>query len=69
LEKCPTGAFDLSAFHVDRGACVLCLGCINNCPAQAFQMEYSGQKLIDYRDFMKMKNLIVKEPEELDQDA
>jgi ferredoxin len=65
VEKCPADAIDLSAFHVDRDACVLCFGCINNCPVQAVHMEYSGERVIGYRDFMKMKNLIIKEPEEL----
>ncbi len=65
VEKCPADAIDLSAFKVDRDACVLCFGCINNCPAQAVHMEYSGERVIGYRDFMKMKNLSVKEPEEL----
>jgi len=69
VEKCPAGAIDLPAFEVDRDACVLCFGCINNCPAQAVHMEYSGEKVIGYRDFMKMHNLIIKEPEELHQDA
>jgi ferredoxin len=69
VEKCPAGAIDLAAFRVDRKACVLCFGCINNCPARAIHMEYSGEKVIGYRDFMKMKNLIIKEPEELRQDA
>jgi len=65
VEKCPAGAIDLAAFKVDRDACVLCFGCINNCPVQAVHMEYSGEEVIGYRDFMKMKNLFIKEPEEL----
>ena len=65
VEKCPAHAIDLAAFPVDRDACVLCFGCINNCPAQAVHMEYSGERVIGYRDFMKRKNLIIKEPEEL----
>jgi hypothetical protein len=32
-------------------------------------MEYSGEKVIGYRDFIKRKNLAVKEPEELNQDV
>lgn len=65
VEKCPALAIDLAAFHVDRDACVLCFGCINNCPAQAVHMEYRGERVIGYRDFMKGKNLIITEPEEL----
>ena len=65
VEKCPAHAIDLAAFHVDRDACVLCFGCVNNCPAQAVHMEYGGEQVIGYKDFMKRKNLIIKEPEEL----
>jgi ferredoxin len=65
VEKCPAHAIDLAAFQVDRAACVLCFGCVNNCPAQAVHMEYGGERVIGYRDFMKRKNLIIKEPEEL----
>jgi ferredoxin len=65
VQKCPTGAIDLAASEIDRDACVLCFGCINNCPAQAVHMEYGGEKVIGYRDFVKMKNLVIKEPEEL----
>jgi hypothetical protein len=28
-------------------------------------MEYSGERVIGYRDFMNKKNLIITEPEEL----
>ncbi len=65
VEKCPVDAIDLSAPRVDRETCVLCFGCINNCPVEAVHMEYGGEKVIGYRDFMKMKNLSVKEPAEL----
>jgi ferredoxin len=65
VEKCPSEAIDLTTFKVDRQACVLCFGCINNCPAQAVHMEYSSERVIGYREFMKMKNLIIAEPEEL----
>jgi ferredoxin len=65
VEKCPAGAINLSAFRVDRDACVLCFGCVNNCPAQAVHMEYSGERVIGYRDFMNKNNLIITEPEEL----
>lgn len=65
VEKCPAHAIDPAAFQVDRDACVLCFGCVNNCPAQAVYMEYGGEQVIGYKDFMKMKNLIIKEPDEL----
>jgi len=65
VEKCPVDAIDLSTFEVDTDVCVFCCGCINNCPAQAVYMEYSGKRVIGYKDFMKKKNLSITEPEEL----
>ncbi len=64
-EKCPVKAFDLDKHSVDREACVLCFGCLNNCPAQAMYMEYDGEPLIGYREFMKQKDLKVTMPKEL----
>lgn len=65
VEKCPADAIDQAAFQVDTDACVMCFGCVNNCPAQAIHMEYGGRRVIGYKDFMRMKNLMIKEPEEL----
>lgn len=64
-EKCPVKAIDLNNHSVDTEACVLCFGCLNNCPAQAIYMEYDGQPLIGYLEFMKQKHLKVTEPKEL----
>lgn len=64
VEKCPVGAIDLSDFKVDTDVCVLCFGCINNCPAGAVHMEYDGEKVIGYHDFMKQKQLKIIEPDE-----
>jgi ferredoxin/flavodoxin len=62
VKKCPADAIDLSEFAINRKACVLCFGCINNCPAQAVHMEYNGEKVIGYHDFLKLKNLKIAEP-------
>ena len=64
VEKCPAGAIDLSGFKVDANVCVLCFGCINNCPAGAVHMEYDGEKVIGYHDFMKRKQLKIIEPDD-----
>lgn len=64
VEKCPAGAIDLPGYKVDTDACVLCFGCINNCPAGAVHMEYDGEKVIGYHDFMKLKELKIIEPGE-----
>ncbi len=69
VEKCPADAIHLAAPRIDREACVLCFGCINNCPVQAVHMEYGGERVIGYREFMKMKSLRVEEPEELTRDG
>lgn len=65
VEKCPVDAIDLDHYAVDTESCVLCFGCINNCPAKAVNMEHEGRKLIGYIEFMKLKNLKVREPKEL----
>ena len=65
VDKCPADAIDLSAFTVDRKACVMCFGCINNCPVQAVHMEYNGEKVFGYHEFVKRKNLEIMEPPEL----
>ncbi|MCB2186218.1 MAG: EFR1 family ferrodoxin [Deltaproteobacteria bacterium] len=65
VDQCPANAIDLSDYAVDRQACVLCFGCLNNCPAQAVYMQYDGEPLIGYRDFLKLYNLTVSEPPEL----
>ena len=64
VEKCPVNAIDLSGFKVDTDACVLCFACINNCPAGAVHMEYNGENIIGYHEFMKQKQLKITEPDE-----
>jgi len=65
-DKCPVEAIDLADFSIDRELCELCFGCLNNCPAQAVYMEYKGQQLVGYLDFMKAHNLKVSLPRELE---
>jgi ferredoxin len=65
VDKCPVDAIDLADFVIDRELCELCFGCLNNCPAQAIFMEYNGQKLIGYLDFMKAHELEILPPSEL----
>jgi len=64
VEKCPAGAIDLSGCKVDTDACVLCFGCINNCPAGAVYMEYAGEKVMGYQEFIKQKKIKIIEPDE-----
>lgn len=64
-EKCPAGAIDIGAFTIDRHVCELCFGCINNCPVQAVTMNYNGERVFGYPEFMKRKKLSIIEPEEV----
>jgi ferredoxin/flavodoxin len=65
IEKCPTNSIDLDTFSVDTNTCVLCCGCINNCEYQAVNMEYSKEKIIGFKDFLKKNNLKFELPVEL----
>ncbi len=65
LKKCPVKAIDLEAPSVDTKKCVLCFGCINNCPAEAIVMEYKGDRLYGFKEFLKRNNIVIKEPREL----
>ncbi|MFZ5569253.1 MAG: EFR1 family ferrodoxin [Thermodesulfobacteriota bacterium] len=64
-EVCPTGAIDPEKGTVDKGNCVDCMGCINNCPARAVRMVYWGKELVGYPDFLRQQGIVVKEPEEI----
>ena len=65
VEKCPTDSIDLDTFTVNTDSCVLCCGCINNCEYQAVNMEYSKEKIIGFKEFLKKNNLKFELPVEL----
>ncbi len=65
VDKCPTDSIDLDTFSVNTNTCVLCCGCINNCEYQAVNMEYSKEKIIGFKDFLKKNNLKFERPVEL----
>ena len=65
VEKCPTDSIDLDTFSVNTDTCVLCFGCINNCQYQAMNIEYNGEKLIGFHEFMQKNNLKFELPVEL----
>ena len=44
---------------------LLCFGCINNCNSDAVNMEYSGEKLTGFSDFLKHYKLKLYKPKEL----
>ncbi|RJQ84925.1 MAG: hypothetical protein C4519_03975 [Desulfobacteraceae bacterium] len=62
--KCPAKAIDPLTYKVYQDRCVLCFGCINNCPQQAVIMVYNDKKLFGFRELLKRKNIMIKEPEE-----
>jgi ferredoxin len=51
------GAIDPEMGRVDTSACVACLGCINNCPVDAVQMDYLGKKVYGLKTFKKMNGI------------
>jgi ferredoxin/flavodoxin len=65
IEKCPTNSIDLDTFLINTDTCVLCCGCINNCEYQAVNMEYSKEKIIGFKDFLKKNHLKFELPVEL----
>jgi ferredoxin len=62
--KCPTDSIDLDAFTINTTTCVLCFGCLNNCEYQAVNMEYKGERLISFQEYMKKTNLKFEQPVE-----
>ncbi|MCP4578041.1 MAG: twin-arginine translocation signal domain-containing protein [Deltaproteobacteria bacterium] len=62
--KCPTDSIDLDAYTINRTSCVLCFGCLNNCEYQAVNMEYKGERLISFQEYLKKNNLKFELPVE-----
>ena len=64
VRKCPTKAINPFIQAVDREKCLACFGCLNNCPADAVVMEYRGQRLYGFREYLKRNNITIMEPSE-----
>ncbi len=62
---CPSGAISPSFPEVKTEKCILCFGCINNCPEQAVKMSAGGQELYNFSEFLKRNKIVIKEPVEL----
>lgn len=62
-KKCPVDAIDLSRHLVDTDRCIACLGCVNNCPEQAFNMEFFGNKVYGFNEFLRRNNIQIRLPE------
>ncbi|MFA5322839.1 MAG: EFR1 family ferrodoxin [Smithella sp.] len=64
VRKCPTKAINPFKQIVDRDTCLACFGCLNNCPADAVVMEYRGERLYGFREYLKRNNITITEPPE-----
>ncbi len=64
IRKCPTKAINPFKQTVDRDKCLACFGCLNNCPADAVVMEYRGERLYGFREYLRRNNITIMEPEE-----
>jgi len=64
-ERCPGGAINSTDFKIDKKKCIACMGCINNCPVQAIEMEYMGNRVYGFFEFMKREKIAIGEPEEV----
>ena len=65
VRKCPTKAINPSQQTVDRDKCLACFGCLNNCPADAVVMEYRGERLYGFPEYLKRNKIAIMEPSEL----
>jgi ferredoxin/flavodoxin len=65
VRKCPTKAINPSKQTVDRDKCLACFGCLNNCPADAVVMEYRGERLYGFPEYLKRNKITIMEPSEL----
>jgi ferredoxin/flavodoxin len=64
VRKCPTKAIDPFKQIVDRDKCLACFGCLNNCPADAVVMEYRGERLYGFPEYLKRNKITIMEPPE-----
>jgi ferredoxin/flavodoxin len=64
VRKCPTKAINPFKQFVDRDKCLACFGCLNNCPADAVVMEYRGQRLYGFPEYLKRNKITIMEPPE-----
>ncbi|MBA4397532.1 MAG: hypothetical protein C0394_09150 [Syntrophus sp. (in: bacteria)] len=65
VKKCPTKAINPSRQTVDRDKCLACFGCLNNCPAAAVVMEYRGERLYGFPEYLQRNKITIMEPPEL----
>ena len=59
------GAISIEQGKINDDQCIACLGCVNNCPVQAVDMEFLGKKVYGFNAFLKQQNITILEPREL----
>jgi len=64
VKKCPVAAIDPEERIVNRDKCLACFGCLHNCPAGAVIIEYRGERLHGFLEYLRRKNLTIAEPPE-----
>jgi ferredoxin/flavodoxin len=64
VKKCPTKAINPSKQTVDQEKCLACFGCLNNCPADAVVMDYMGERLYGFPEYLKRNKITIMEPSE-----
>jgi ferredoxin/flavodoxin len=64
VRKCPTKAINPAKQTVDEARCLACFGCLNNCPADAVVMEYRGERLYGFPEYLKRNKITIMEPPE-----
>jgi ferredoxin/flavodoxin len=65
VRKCPTKAINPATQTVNKEKCLACFGCLNNCPADAVVMEYRGERLYGFPEYLKRNKITIMEPPEL----
>ena len=65
VRKCPTKAINPATQTVNKEKCLACFGCLNNCPADAVVMEYGGERLYGFPEYLKRNKITIMEPPEL----
>ncbi len=60
---CTVNAIDPSAGTVDTGRCIVCLGCVNNCPTGAVEVKFMGRDVYGHAEFLKRFKIVRAEPE------
>ena len=64
VKKCPSKAINPLKQTVDREKCLACFGCLNNCPADAVVIEYRGERLYGFPQYLKRNKITIMEPPE-----